>query len=144
MKELLIRTASGLVLLALLLCCIFASPWAYSALLLFIVAMGTFEMSRLMRMDSTVGIAIGEAFSLSTFGIAALVTLEVLTQRWLLLELPLLMLPFLYALFSVKHDAKPIFTYLFATFTFLCLPSALMLFMYRKERNCLAAWQALA
>lgn len=133
MKELLIRTASGLVLLALLLCCIFASPWAYSALLLFIVAMGTFEMSRLMRMDSTVGIAIGEVFSLSTFGIAALVTLEVLTQRWLLLELPLLMLPFLYALFSVKHDAKPIFTYLFATFTFLCLPSALMLFMYRKE-----------
>ncbi len=118
MKELLIRTASGLVLLALLLGCIFASPWAYAALLLFIV---------------TVGIAIGEVFSFSTFGIAALVALGVLQQRWLLLELPLLMLPFLYALFSVKHDAKPIFTYLFASFTFLCLPSALMLFMFRED-----------
>ena len=35
--------------------------------------------------------------------------------------------------FSVKHDAKPIFTYLFASLTFLSLPSALMLFMYRED-----------
>ena len=101
MKELLTRTVSGLLLVAILLGCIFASSWAYAALLLFIVAVGTFEMSRLLHMDSTVGIAIGEVFSLSTFGIAALVALEVLQQRWLLLELPLLLLPFLYALFSV-------------------------------------------
>ncbi len=133
MKELLVRTASGLVLLALLLGCVFASPWAYAALLLFVVAVGTFEMSRLMKMNSVVGIAIGEAFSVSAFGVAALVALRVLASHWLLIELPLLMVPFLYALFSVKHDAKPIFTYLFASFTFLCLPAALMLFMYRED-----------
>ena len=133
MKELLIRSASGLVLAGVLLGCIFASPWAYAALLLFIVAVGTFEMSRLMKMDSAVGICIGEAFSLSAFVLAALVALQVIGQRWLLLELPLLMVPFLYALFSVKHDAKPIFTYLFASLTFLCLPSSLMLFMYRGD-----------
>ena len=133
MKELLIRSASGLVLVGVLLGCVFASPWAYAGLLLFVVAVGTFEMSRLMKMNSVVGIAIGEAFSVSAFGVAALVALQVLQQQWLLLELLLLMLPFLYALFSVKHDAKPIFTYLFATFTFLCLPSALMLFMYRVD-----------
>ena len=133
MKELLTRSISGLVLVVVLFGCVFASPWVYAALLLFIVVVGTFEMSRLMHMDSPAGIAIGQAFSLGAFGIAALVALQVLQQRWLLLELPLLMLPFLYALFSVKHDAKPIFTYLFATFTFLCIPSSLMLFMYRED-----------
>ena len=133
MKELLIRSISGLVLVCVLLGCIFASLWAYAALLLFIVAIGTFEMSRLIRMDTTVGICIGEVFTLSAFVLAALVALQVIGQRWLLLELPLLMVPFLYALFSVKHDAKLIFTYLFASLTFLSLPSSLMLFMYRED-----------
>ncbi|MCR5657897.1 MAG: phosphatidate cytidylyltransferase [Bacteroidales bacterium] len=133
MKELLIRTASGLVLAGVLLGCIIASPWAYAALLLFIVAMGTFEMSRLLKMNSVMGICIGEAVSLGAFGLAAMVALQVAGQRWLLLELLLLMVPFLYALFSVKHDAKPVFTYLFASLTFLSLPSSLMLFMYRED-----------
>lgn len=133
MKELLIRTASGLVLAGVLLGCVFASPWAYAALLLFIVAVGTFEMSRLMHMNSALGICIGESFSIVAFALAALVALEVVGQRWLLLEIPLLMAPFLYALFSVKHDVKSIFTYLFASLTFLSLPSSLMLFMYRVD-----------
>ena len=133
MKELLTRSISGLVLVVVLLGCIFASPWAYAALLLFIVAVGTFEMSRLMKMDSPVGICIGEAVVLCAFVVAALVALQVIGQRWLLLELALLMVPFLYALFSVKHDAKPIFTYLFASLTYLSLPSSLMLFMYRED-----------
>lgn len=133
MKELLIRTASGLVLAGVLLGCVFASPWAYAALLLFIVAVGTFEMSRLQKMNSASGICIGETLSIVSFAVAAMVALQVIGQRWLLLELPLLMVPFLYALFSVKHDAKPIFTYLFASLTFLSLPSSMMLFMYRED-----------
>jgi len=133
MKELLVRTASGLVLAAMLIGGILFSPWTYAALLLFIVVVGTFEMARLQRMNSVDGIVIGEAFALGTFGLAALVALEVIGQRWLLLECVFLMIPFLYALFSVKYDAKPIFTYLFATFTFLCLPSSMMLFMYRSD-----------
>lgn len=133
MKELLTRSVSGLVLVIVLLACVLVSPWTYAALLLFIVAVGTFEMSRLLQMNSTTGIIIGEAFSLSTFIVAALVALQVVDQRWLLLELVSLMTPFLYALFSVKHDAKHVFTYLFASFSFLNLPSVLMLFMYRED-----------
>ena len=133
MKELLIRSVSGLLLAAILLACVLISPWACAALLLFIVAVGTFEMSRLMQMNSTAGIIIGEAFSLSSFILAALVALEVIGSRWLLLEIVFLMVPFLYALFSVKYDAKHVFTYLFGSLTFLCLPSSLMLFMYRED-----------
>lgn len=133
MKELLIRTASGLMLAALLIGGICLSPWCYAVLLLFIVVVGTFEMSRLQQMRTVDGIVIGEAFSIVSFVVPALVALQVIERRWLLLELVFMMIPFLYALFSVKHDAKHVFTYLFASFTFLCLPSALMLFMYRPD-----------
>lgn len=133
MKELLIRSVSGLLLAAILLACVLISPWTYAALLLFIVTVGTFEMSRLLQMNSITGIIIGESFSLCSFVVASLVALQVIGQRWLLLELVFLMLPFLYALFSFKHDAKQVFTYLFASFTFLSMPSALMLFMYRED-----------
>lgn len=133
MKELLIRSASGLVLVGVLLGCIFASPWTYAALLLLIIAVGTFEMSKLMKMNSTAAICIGECFSIATFAFAALVALQVVRQRWLLMEIPLLMVPFLFSLFSVKYDAKSVFTYLFASFAFLSLPSSLMLFMYSEN-----------
>jgi phosphatidate cytidylyltransferase len=133
MKELLVRSVSGLVLCTVILACILISPYTCAALLLFIVAVGTYEMSKLLQMNSIVGICMGEAFSLCFYGLAALVALEVIGQRWLLLELPLLMLFFVSALFSAKHDAKHVLTYLFASLTFLSLPSALMLFMYRKD-----------
>lgn len=133
MKELLIRSVSGLLMGVVLLACVFVSPWSWAALLLFIIAIGTFEMSRLLQMNSITGIVIGEALSICFFALPALVALHVIEPRWLLLEMLIAMMPFLYALFSVKHDAKPIFTYLFASLTFLSLPSALMLFMYREE-----------
>ena len=133
MKELLIRSISGLLMGIVLLACVFVSPWSWAALLLFIIAVGTFEMSRLQQMNSITGIIIGEALSLSFFALPALVALQVITPRWLLLEMLIALMPFLYALFSVKHDAKPIFTYLYASLAFLSLPSSLMLFMYRED-----------
>lgn len=133
MKELLVRSVSGLLLCIVILACVLVSPYTCAVLLLFIVAVGTFEMSRLLQMDSTAGIAIGEAFALFAFGLAALVALQAVAQRWLFLELPLLMAPFLFALFSKKHDAKHVFTYMYASFAFLALPSMLMLLMYREE-----------
>lgn len=133
MKELLIRSISGLLMGILLLTCVFVSPWTWAALLLFIIAVGTFEMSRLTQMNSTTGIVVGEVLSLSFFALPALVALQVVAPRWLLLEMLIAMIPFLYALFSVKHDAKQVFTYLYASFAFLSLPSSLMLFMYRED-----------
>ena len=133
MKELLIRSISGLVLAALLLGGICLSPWGFAAILLFVVAVGTFEMSRLLHMDSPVGIAIGEALALASFVVASLVALQVIGQQWLLLELLFFMVPLVVALFSVKHDAKTVMTYLYASFAFLSLPSSLMLFLYRED-----------
>lgn len=133
MKELLIRSVSGLVMGIVLISCVFVSPWAWAALLLFIIAVGTFEMYRLMQMNSLLGLVIGEALSLGFFALLALVSLQGITPCWLLLALLFPMMPFLYALFSVKYDAKRVFTYLFASLTFLSIPSSLMLFMYRED-----------
>ena len=133
MKELLIRSVSGLVMGALLLTCVYVSPWTWAALMLFIIAVGTFEMSRLLQMNSVTGIIIGETLSIGFFVLPALVALQVIAPRWLLFEMLIAMMPFLCALFSVKHNAKPIFTYLFASLAFLSLPSSLMLFMYRED-----------
>ena len=133
MKELLIRSVSGVVMGALLLTCVLVSHWTWAALLLFIIAIGTFEMSRLLHMNFPSGIIIGEGLSICFFVLPALVALQVISPHWLLSEMLITMMPFLYALFSVKHDAKPIFTYLFASLSFLSLPSSLMLFMYRED-----------
>ena len=133
MKELLIRSVSGLLMGIVLLACVFVSPWTWAALLLFVIAVGTFEMARLLKMNTTPGILIGEALAIGAFVLPALVSLNLLEPYWLLFETLLLMVPFLYALFSVKYDAKPIFTYLFASITFLSLPSSLMLFLYRED-----------
>ena len=133
MKELLIRSVSGLLMAAVLLACVLVSPWSWAALLLFVIAVGTFEMSRLLKMDTPTGILVGEALAIGSFTLPALCALDVMAPRWLLLEMPIVMVPFLYALFSVKHDAKPVFTYLFASLSFLSLPSSLMLFMYGED-----------
>ena len=133
MKELLIRSVSGLVLAALLLGCIFVSPWAYAALLLFIVVVGTLEMSRLQQMNQTLYILLGEACTVGVFICAALMALQVIPQRWLVLEILFVMLPFLIALFSKSKDVKHVFAYIYGALFFLSLPAALMLCFYRED-----------
>ena len=133
MKELLIRSISGLLMGIVLLTCVFVSLWTWTALLLFIIAVGTFEMSRLLKMDTTADIIIGEAVAIGFFVLPALVAQKVMAPHWLLFEMLIVMVPFLYALFSVKHDAKSIFTYLFVSLTFLSLPSSLMVFLYSED-----------
>ena len=133
MKELLIRSISGLVLAALVLGCIFASPWAYAALLLFIVIVGTFEMSRLQQMNQSPYLLLGEICSVGAYTCAALVALQVVPQQWLVLEILFGMFPFLVALFSKTKDVKHVFAYLYGALFFLSLPASLILSFYRED-----------
>ena len=133
MNELLTRTISGLVFAAIVIACIFISPWTYAALMLFVVIVGTFEMGRLHHMSDKIDLVLGELFSVLSFALAALVALKVVPQRWLLLELLFLSLPFLYALFSNKKTVKDVFAYVYSSMVFLSLPCSLMLFMYRSD-----------
>ena len=129
MKELLTRTISGLVFAAVVIACIFISPWTYAALMLFVVIVGTFEMGRLHHMSDKMDLILGELFTVFSFALAALSVLKVIPQRWLVLELLFLSLPFLYALFSNKKTVKDVFAYIYSSLVFLSLPCSLMLFL---------------
>ena len=133
MKELLIRSISGLCLAVVLLGSICLSPWAFAALLLFVVAWGTFEMARLLQSDFLPYLLLGELLSITSFTCAALTALQVIPSQWLLLEIPLLLLPFLVALFSTNKDVKQVFGFFYASLFFLVLPASLMLFFYRTD-----------
>ncbi|MBO6025890.1 MAG: phosphatidate cytidylyltransferase [Bacteroidales bacterium] len=133
MRELLIRTLSGAVLVAVIIACVMVSPWTWAALGLLIVAVGTIEMSRLQKIERRSNVVAGELLSIGTFAVAALTGLDVLPKHFLIFELVFCMLPFLLALFSTADNYKRLAAFTFGSMTYLSLPVALMLFMYRKD-----------
>ena len=133
MNELLTRTISGAVFLAVVITSVFLSPWTCATLLLLVVGIGTFEMCRLHGMGGFRQVLLGELFSVGAFVLAALVALRVVPEKWLLKELLFLMLPFIYALFSTRYEHKTIFSNVYASLAFLSLPASLMVFFYRED-----------
>lgn len=133
MKELLTRTVSGIVFVAVVVACVLLGPWICAALLLVVVGIGTFEMCRLHGVKGIKYLILSELLALGAFVLAALVALHFLPMKWLVLELVFLMLPFLFALFSAKYDHNILFSSLYGSLFFLSLPCALMLFMYRSD-----------
>ena len=133
MKELLIRSFSGLIFAAIVISRIFVSPWTCAALMLFVVVVGTFEMAKLHQMFGMAHLIIGELFSVLSFVLAALVALKVIHLQWLTVEVLFLPLPFLYALFVRNKSAKEMFSYIYSSLVFLSLPTSMMLFMYRSD-----------
>lgn len=133
MKELLIRTLSGAVLVAIILACILVSPWTWALLGLFIVAVGSFEMSRLQKIERKSNVTLGILLSVSAYAMAALVGLNVLSNRFMILEMLFCMMPFLLALFSITDDFKLLAAFTFGSMAVLSLPVSLMVFLYRPD-----------
>jgi phosphatidate cytidylyltransferase len=133
MRELLIRTVSGAVLVAVIVASILYSPWTCAALGVLIVVVGTFEMSKLQNVESLPHFLAVLVLSLGSFAVAALVALEILPTRWLFLELLFLLMPLLLGLFSSSFDYKRIAAFAYSSMAFLSMPTALMLFMYQQR-----------
>lgn len=130
MRELLVRTLSGAVLVALVIGSILFSPLAYSVFLLFIVAIGTFEMGRLHGFEKGNLMSLVEFISLVSFAVTCAVALGFLTIKFLALDLILWVLPFLLALFSKQIKFPQIVAFAYGSLAFLSLPCSLMVFMY--------------
>ena len=124
MRELLIRTISGAVLVAVIITCVLMSFWSMAALALLIVAVGTYEMGRLQHIDDPWHLVFGELMAVGAF--LAFVFLPSSSVVWLFV-----MAPFLLALFSQAHDFKSIAAYAFGSMAYLSLPCALMVEMHR-------------
>ena len=133
MRELLTRTLSAGGILVVILGSILFSSWIFSALMLFVVVVGTFEMYRLQAINSKTHLLFGEILSVSFFAITALVALQVIPNKFLLIDPLLLMLPFLVALFSNNFDFKHISAFFYGPILYLCMPCSMMVFMYRQD-----------
>ena len=133
MSELLKRTLSAGVIIVVILGSILFSPWIFSILMLFVVSVGTFEMSRLQTITSNLHLLLGEIISISFFIITSLVALQIISNRFLLLDFLFLLLPFLVALFSKDIDFKHVSAYLFGSLLYLTMPCSMMVFMYRQD-----------
>ena len=133
MKELLTRSISGLVFGIVVVTCIFLSPLTLAALLMFVVAVGTFEMCRLHGITDSLHLGIVEAITIVSFVVGGLVGLRLFSCRWLLLESLFMCIPFLFALFSKKLRHESILACCYASLSFLSLPSVMLLFMYRQD-----------
>ena len=133
MRELLTRTLSAGGILVVILGSILFSSWIFSALMLFVVVVGTFEMYRLQSINSKTLLILGEILSVSFLANTTLVALQVIPNKCLLIDPLLLMLPFLVSLFSKKSDFKHISAFFYGSLLFLCMPCSMMVFMYRHD-----------
>lgn len=133
MNELLTRTISGIVFVLVVFGAVFFSPWTCAALLLFVVGVGTFEMCRLHKMTTFLLVTIIELYALIAFAVVALVALDLMPWRWLLLDMLFIPLPFLFALFSKRLNHDVVFSCVYSSLAFLSLPASLVLLMYRQD-----------
>ena len=122
MRELLTRTLSGVVLVALIIVCVLFSFWSLTALALFIVIIGTYEMSRLQHVDAMWHVVFGELMVVGFF--LAYLFFPALSPVFI-------MAPFLLALFSKTCDFKSIASFTFGSIAFLSFPCALMARMHQ-------------
>ena len=128
MRELLIRTLSGAVLVAVIIACVLLSPWSMAALGLLIVAVGTYEMGRLQKIEKSSHVIVGELFAVGAYLVVALLVLLDLPTA--LLVLLFAMAPFIMALFSKSLDFKSVAAFTFGSMAYLSLPCALMVCLH--------------
>ena len=120
-------------MVAVIVTCVLLSPWSMAALGLFIVIVGTYEMSRLQQIAKPSLVVLGELLAVGAYASAALPGLDALPKHFVILELLFCFLPFLLALFSKAYDFKHVAAFCYGSMAYLSLPSALMVFMYRSD-----------
>ena len=122
MKELLVRTLSGAVLVAVIVACVLLSPWSMAALALFIIFIGTYEMGRVQHIEDRWLLILVELIVVGYF-------LSYLTVAGV--RMVFVMAPFLLALFSKKYDFKTIAAFAFGSLALLSLPCSIMVSVHQ-------------
>lgn len=134
MKELLTRTLSGAVLVAVIVFCVLFSPWTMAALALLVVVVGTYEMGRLLCISSVRHVVLGELMVVGAFfpfALCVLLDVPVMFAGVLLLAIvPFVMAPFLWALFSRTYDFKTIAAFAYGSMAYLSMPCAVMMWIH--------------
>lgn len=133
MREFVNRTIFGALYVIVILACIL-SPYSLASLMLVVVTIGALEMCKLgeMRTHRRQMIFI-ISLIIAFYVLSALVALDVIPKRFLVVDLLFLMLPFIQALFSKKSSFPQIAASSYGSLFFLSLPASLMIFMYDES-----------
>lgn len=136
MNEILKRTLFGAIFVLLVVGSILISQFAFSVLMLFVVGIGEFEMMRLFNNKSaekgnnnTFAIILG----LCIYTVIGLYGLDILKSEYLVLLLPLMLLPFLFALFNKKQQADKVLSSYWSSVFYVALPSGIMVCMFNEN-----------
>ena len=121
MKELLIRTISGAVLVSVIIFCVLFSSWSMAVLALVIMVIGTSEMGRLQHIEDK-WLLISVEFIVVGFFVSYCTIAGI--------RLLFVMAPFLLALFFKKYDFKTIAAFAFGSIAYLGLPCSIMMSMH--------------
>ena len=133
MRELITRTVSGAVVVALIVGSILLSPLAYATLMFLVVSVGTFELCRMRNVMSVMAWLACELIVVSSYTICAVFALGFAPVYILWCLIPISMLPFLVALFSKGIAFADIASAVYGALFYLVLPSVLMLMMYHDD-----------
>lgn len=133
MRELVTRTVSGAVVVALIVGSILLSPLAYAVLMLLVVAIGTYELCQMGKIDTLPALVMTELAVVASYLLGAVFALGYAPEVVLWCLLPIVLLPFLVSLFSTSHTYYNIASTFFASEFYLAMPSVLMLLMYRSD-----------
>lgn len=135
MKNLLTRTVTGLLFAVVMVGSIIYAIEAFGLLMLFFVIIGSHEVSLLFKKDviSRKDRVLFVLPAIASYGILLLTALQILDYKHLILNIILLLFPFLHALFSKRHLFFEVVTIHWVALFFVALPSGLMLLFFSED-----------
>lgn len=132
MSELAKRTVFGSLFVIVVIGSILLNYWAFFAVMLLTVVIGSKEVSKLVAKDD------GRGLTPWTIALATLffVLSVILREYSVVLQIVLLLVPFLIALFSAKHPFEKVVVSCWTAIFFVALPCMLLMEFYRASSLC--------
>lgn len=131
MSELLKRTLYGLLFVVLIVGSILLSAQLFAVVMLAVVSIGTLEMIQLRlhpKMDDTnAGLVV--ALNVTMFLLITLVALELITFKFIAINLLLMLSPFLHALFSKRYNFSALAGIYWPSFFLVSVPAGIMILL---------------
>lgn len=128
MSELAKRTVFGSLFVIVVIGSIFLDYWAFFAVMLITVTIGSKEISQLMAKEDSSGLTPVTIILGTLFFVFSVV----FRNHSRILQIVLLLLPMLIALFSTKHSFEKTVLSCWTAMLFVALPCILMMYMYDK------------
>ena len=129
MSELVKRTVFGSLFVVVVIGSILLNYWAFFAVMFVTVAIGSKEVSKLVAKDDSRGLAPWTVVLATLFFVLSVI----LSDYSVVMQIVLLLIPFLIALFSAKYPFEKVVVSCWTAMFFVALPCTLLMGFYRNS-----------